>query len=256
MTVPPSELAVVAPGVLKLAREGAPLHAIMDAMLAGSRPIQSRAPEPSLPVPVGGLSDDARLALKVLPDVYGQVNLDSRRPLTDAERAVLGQEDLALRILMGDLTRRADVIKEMIRVHADAEAEERNQVVPRDQTGFNPQTGQQEVIVEATPRDDKGHYLHASAPKQAHQIPIPGTPKAWSLEYHGNGVDYDLSDLLRMRIDREITQAEFNAMTRPVVDEAKISAFMVRKPARALQILGRIARLKTPSNYLYVRTQK
>ncbi len=215
----PSELEAVAPGVLKLARQGKPLHEIMEVLLAGANPVPSRSDEsPPLPSPIGELSEDARLALKTLPSVFGQVNLGSRRVLTEEERQTLGQEDLALRIVLKDLAERHELIKEIIRIHADAVAEA-------------------EGAANSSDRDEKGHYLHATAPKDSLRIPIPGTRKAWSLEYHGNGVEYDMPDLLRMMAEGDITRAEFRKFVRYEFDPQRASAFMNANPARALQIL-------------------
>jgi len=235
----PSELVPVAPGALKLAKEGANLAQVMEAMLDGARPVPSDAEvSTKVPVPIGELGDEARQALQALPGIFGKINLGGHRPLTEAELAMLGQEDLALRAVLKDFSARAEQIKDLVRIHADAAAMADG------------------LVTEETPVDDKGRYLLATEPKGSHRVHIPGTRKDWSLEYHGNGVEYDLAGLQDLLANGEITRAEFNAMTRPVVDTANISSFLTRKPARALEILARITRIRTPSNYLYVRNQK
>jgi hypothetical protein len=220
-----------------LAQGGAPYEEVLSALLAGEDLPPSQADSfPDLPAVISGLGEEAREALRVVPGFFGKVNLSSRRALTEDERITLGHEDIALRALLSALKRRSEAIAEIVRVHADVTAEE---AAPAASI--------------ALPRDPRGHYLHATAKGRSRRIPIPGADRDWSLEFHGGGVTYDMPDLLRMLADKEITRAEFSALTRPVLDEGKAAAFMTSKPARALQILARITRVGAPSNYLYVR---
>lgn len=252
-----TDLEPIAPGILRLAQQGEDVDKVMTAMLSGTAPLASPAQDlPPVANPIGELSEDAKLALKTLIKVFGQVNPDVSRVLTHDELVTLGQEDLSLRIVAETMAKRHEQVKELVRHHADRLAEQENAVVPHEVRGLDPVSGEDAVIVPATLRDKNGHYLHSAAPKSPHQIPIPGTSKAWSLEFHGNGVEYDMVDLARMLADGEISRHEYYAMTRRVFDPVATQVFMTKKPARALEILRRITRLRTPANYLYVRNQK
>lgn len=252
-----TDLEPIAPGILRMAQQGEAVDKVMTTMLAGTKPLASPQRDALLSLaPIGELSEDAKLALKTLTKVFGQVNPASGRVLAESELTILGQEDLALRIVAETLSKRHEQVKTIVRAHACAAAERDNKVVRHEVRGVKPGEEEESVIVEATPRDEKGFYLLSTAPKQPYQIPIPGTSKAWSLEYHGNGVEYDMPDLARMLAEGEITRSEYNSLTTRVFDPVAAGVFMLRKPARAIEILRRITRLRAPSNYLYVRNKK
>lgn len=228
-------------GALQLVTAGAPLSEVASALM--TEPPAPPAPQevpgfPALP-PADALSPEARIALKLLPGVFGNVSMQDRRQLTEDELADLGREDAAVRLLLDALKTRKEHIAAMIRHHADVTAEKSGEADPA-----------------TTPRDEKGHYLLAARKGEPHRVHIPGTPRDWSLEMHEGEVSYDAVALGRLRDEGSVPWRAYEGMTSRVVDPVKAAEYIRRHPAEGLAALRGIVRRKPPANYLFVRKAK
>lgn len=209
-------------------------------------------PFPEVPAPVV-LTDEVREALARLKDVFAVVQPESRRTLTEEERAAVHDERQVLKTIMGLLEGRDEALKTLIRHHMDTDAEERGVAVP--QAVVDPATGQ--VIVEATDRSADGHYI-LCAPQKPERCPIPGTNQEWSREYRQGAISTDPLVIEDMLAAGEITRAEYLAMTREVrvFDPNKAMDMAVHKPEYAEGILRAIkamTKVGKPSVSLFVR---
>jgi len=210
-------------------------------------------PFPALPKPLV-ITPEAKRALLDLPKVFGKVILDKRRPLSSEEITNLRKEQEVLRQIEALMKGRDDAIKEYIRTHVDADAEAAGIAVDRDVVRGG------HVVVEATPRDPKGHYLLAEKGKPT-VVPIPGTNETYSLEYREGkdtpSIDPNaLEDLLE---SGEISREDYLSLTveKRVFDEAKAARAFNAKPER-LTILTKILHrtVTPPSTALNIRKVK
>lgn len=228
---------------------GTVAKAMVDADVADAPLAPEAQPFPDLPKRVE-LTDKVRRAMNALPKLFGAVQPELRRTLSDRELNDLYFEREAIRTVTTALSGRDDAIKETVRNHMDADAEERGVAVPKAQV--DKKTG--EVIVPATPRDSHGHYVLAT-PEKREEVPIPGTNQMFVREYRRPSVSVDLSALLKMYEDGEITREEFLGMTREtrVLDEGKVWNFVRRYPERGLELLGKITKHGAPGTNFNVR---
>jgi hypothetical protein len=125
------------------------------------------------------LSDEAHHALQILPAVFGRVQPEVVRPLTDVEQKEIGEEALTLEAILNDLKARQEAIKETIRHHLDRTAITSGRVTPD------------------TPIDKNGHYVLGELKNPA-RLPIPGTNREWSSEYRSGKVTLSFDELLRL----------------------------------------------------------
>jgi hypothetical protein len=201
---------------------------------------------PPLPKPVNATADQMH-DLDILAASMGHLHLTSRRSLTEDELYALSAEADVLASALDVAGKRHEEIKEIIRVHLDVAAEEAGIAVPAPKLGRGG-----EVIVAATPRDQKGHYLLAGA-ERPFVLLIEGFKKGWEQRFSSGSPSLS-SDALQDLLDKgEIDAAEFNGFTRMtrVLDDDRISAYIRKHPARGLQVLRAITRRSAPKASLY-----
>jgi hypothetical protein len=202
--------------------------------------------------PVRTITEAQTEALKVLPEVFGKVQPGTRRTLKPEEITTLFKEREVLKTIGDLLDGREEDIKTIVRHHMDVDAEERGVAVPKSQV--DPATGQ--VIVQATERDQNGHYV-LCAPKKPERLNVPGTDQAWSREYRTGGVNDDQGErLLALYEAGDITREDYLAFTREVrvYDPAKAMESIKKNPER-LALLRKISQRTGVSTALFVRKQ-
>jgi len=206
-------------------------------------------PFPELPKHVE-LTDEARQAMEGLIQFFNSVELNVRRPLTQAEIDKLTAEQLVIALIAGPLGKRHEAIKEIIRVHMDARAEEDGIAVPKDKLGPDG-----EVIVAATPRDQNGHYL-LGAPKQPYQV--ASGDMAWCQDYKNASAPAPSDAELQQAYEAaDIERPVYLAITREVrvFDKAKFMLYLRKEPKKALAALRRITRTGSAQSALGLRKQ-
>lgn len=182
--------------------------------------------------------------------VFGRVNPESRRTLSDRELTMVREEHRVLDFVSKALNDRVEDLKEYVRTSIDVSAEEQGIAVPKSKV--DTETG--EVIVAATPRDAKGHYILAKE-KNPFKVAINGTGEAYSQEFKKGKVSVDGEKLLDLYEAGEISREEYLAFTREtrVLDEGKAGEFIRKNSERGLEILKKITTQGPPSTQLYVR---
>lgn len=198
-------------------------------------------PVPGAPEPVV-LTDDAKKALRRLPEVFAVVQPTERRALEATEVAAVYAERETLKAIVSLLAGRDENLKEIIRNHMDVVAEVSGEVT------------------DETPVDDKGHYILA-APKQPERVAIPGTNQDWSREYRSGSQSTDPSVLERMLAEGEISRDAYLAMTREVrvFDPNKSMLSATTKPeyrAEIFQAIKAMTKFGRPGTSLFTRKAK
>lgn len=180
------------------------------------------------------LTDEAHRALAVLPAVFGRVQPESARVLTEQEQEALGEEALVLEAILDSLVSRKEAIKEAVRNHLDKAAEEEGDVSAD------------------TPKDKNGHYV-LGRPRNPWTLRIPGTNKQWSSSYRAGRVSLDGDELLRLYETNEITREQYLEFTREVrvLDENKIWK-AVRKSPEKLGLVKKITKRGLPGSALTI----
>lgn len=205
-------------------------------------------PFPKLPKP-RKVTRELQAQMDRLPGVFGWVELEERRTLSDAELEELRTEHKTLDEVMTALRKRIEDLKEIVRTDMDVRAEEDNIAFPKDivRKGV--------VVAKATPRDSKGHYILAKGKGQPYKVPIDGTGEAYSQEFRQGKVTVEGEKLLDLYDAGKITRDELLAFTREtrVLDESKAGAALREDPERALEILRMITTHEPPSTALFVR---
>jgi hypothetical protein len=209
-------------------------------------PFDEALPFPGLPKRVE-LTEHQRQSLGMVARVFGSLSLDSRRSLLSEELEDLALEADTLADLEGVLKDRREEIKEIIRVHMDVDAEEQGVAVPRPKLG--PAGGK---VVEATPRDRKGHYLLAE-PSKPLEVHVGGFRKGWQQRFTSGSVALSAAALDELYEAGAIDRKEYLACTaeQRSLDEAKLHAFIRKNPVRGLGILRRITRRGPANSALY-----
>lgn len=207
--------------------EEPPLH---DPLMTGAV-----MPFPAIPEPVV-LDEEAIEALKALPAVFGQVNLDKRRTLTDLENQSVYTEMVVVKKVLETLKGREEALKEYVRTSFDVAAEEAGLADP-----------------ETSPRDQHGHYVLGEKGKPE-RLPIPGTNKAWSREMRGGTTTLDGARLKELYEAEAITKEEYYAFTREVrvFDEEKARKSLAKDP-NLLGLLARITKRGGVGSALFTR---
>lgn len=226
---------VVEVGKVALRQEGADLKSVAAALLTDTAYAPATQVKPPKDVDMtAGLAG----ALNDLPKVFGLTRVDEVRTLTEAEKALLGQEQDTIDKILKPLETRLGAIKDAVRNHMDLEAVKEGKVTP-------------DTVVDA-----HGHYVVA-AKDEPEQVRIPGTNKAWSREFRAGKVDIDGSALLDLYEAGEITREQYLAFTREVrvFDEQKAFAAMAKDPS-LLNIFRKIIKKGRPSTALFVRKLK
>lgn len=205
---------------------------------------------PAVPAPLT-ITPEFVDALKQLPSVFGAVMPAERRSLSETEIAALYTERETLRVVLDLIKNRDASISETVRHHIDVNAEENGIAVPKPVLGPNG-----EVIVEATPRDNAGHYI-LSAPQNPHRVPISGTNQEWSSEYREGAVSIDTNTLEDLVEQGVVSREDYLSMTREVriFDEAKALKALAAKPER-LGIIKSITKRSGATTSLFVRKAK
>lgn len=214
-------------------------------------------PFPEVPKPVV-LTKEVQDALIRLKDVFAVVQPTERRTLSDEEKTAVQDERDVLKAIAAMIAARDENLKTIIRTHMDVDAEERGIAVPV--ALVDRETGQ--VIVEATERDQNGHYV-LCGPQRPERVDIPGTNKEWSREYRAGKVEVntDPAFLLALYDEGTLTREEYLAMTREVrvFDENKAMDAAATKPDLRDGILKAIHAMTSvgkPGTALFVRNKK
>lgn len=205
-------------------------------------------PFPKLPKP-RELTYELSEQLVKVPGVFGRVELDERRTLSEDELTALYEEHQTLDGVVKALAKRIEDLKEYVRTDMDVRAEEDNLAFPKDIVRGKA------TVAKATPRDRKGHYILAEGKGRPYKVPVKGTDRAYSQEFSQGKVTVDGDKLLDLYEAGEITRDELLAFTREtrVLDESKAGAALRENPERALEILKMITTHEPPSTSLYVR---
>lgn len=238
---------------------GASVRAVATAMAEPYEPDVARTEEipfPPLPKPLQ-ITKEVRKALKRLPEVFGKVQPETRRTLTDQENHDAYEEREALKAIEKLLKERVEALNEIIRTHMDVDAEERGVAVPKavvdDETG--------EVIVPATDRDAKGHYI-LCAKQDPERSEIPGENLEWSREFGAGETSFsaDAVALAQMEAEGEISRETYLAMTRNVrvFDEDRATAALHDPKHRdsVLDVIRKFTSVGKPHTKLWVRSPK
>jgi hypothetical protein len=185
------------------------------------------------------LSDEAHRALAVLHAVFGRVQPDCVRALTEAELEQIGEEALVLEAILDPIRTRHEAIKEIMRSHLDRSAEESGRVTPE------------------TPKDNHGHYV-LGRPKNPETLRIPGTNRRWSSSYRSGKVTLSHDELLRLFEAGEIDLATYRSFTKEVrqrvLDEDKVYKAVKKSPS-LLGLVARITKRGLPGSALTIAKQ-
>lgn len=177
------------------------------------------------------ISDEERIALTRLPEVFGVVNPDTVRELDSAEIEAIATERRTIDIVLGFLdTRKTAEIREIIANHFDAKAVREGLVFAADVLDDDGN-----VIHEATPRDDKGHFVL----KQ--KEPVGDSKDSFVRETRkGAAPTLNGAALLDAYERKEITREQYLACTREtrVFDELKARAAIKKDPALLFRLKG------------------
>lgn len=207
----------------KLALKDASLPEVATTLLGSVPEAEAPSDFPELPKPLEA-NDDVRDALSRLSGNFNQVILTERRTLGEEELAVLGDEYVNLQKVVKLLEARGEQVKEIVRTHQDVSAEEAGTAFPKDVVRNG------EIIVKATPRDAKGHYILA-APKAPEETPIPGTNGLkFANQYTTGKTTVDLDWITRAYEAGEIDEKTYLACTKVVriPDAEKIRAHALK----------------------------
>lgn len=219
-----------------LRAEGANIKTLAKAMLENASPAALES-GPKVPARIE-MTQELINGLNVLPHVFGRVQPEILRKLTDEELSQLYDERDAIKAISTVIAQREETVKQLIRIHAMRIAEEEGRVTPE------------------TELDSKGFPILAAKGKPQ-RIDIPHTSVAWSLEYRAGSPEIDADKLLDLYTEGEITKQQYFAMTRikRVFDEEKAFKSMAKDPS-LLEVFRRIIKKGRPSTSLFVRKQK
>lgn len=203
-------------------------------------------PFPEIPTPVT-MTAELEQALRELPEVFGKVNLEERREMTEAEILDVYREHEALKILESDLKDRRDNLKAYVRHHMDVQAEREGRANPADLIEDG------EKVAEASPRDKAGFYVLGEKGKPE-RLNIPETNLAFSREASSYKAELSGARLTELYEAGEITRDQYLALTREVrvFDEDKARK-SIMKDHSLLKVLARITERGGMKSALYVR---
>lgn len=221
-------------GRVVLRKEGADLKAVAAALVLDGVP---QDPE-KIPAPAQvPMTDELAGALRVLPEVFAEIQPGTVRRLSDYELERLGVEQGAIDVILGVLGTRKEAVKEAIRNHLAVQA---------DAEG---------MVSEGIELDAKSRPIVAQ-PGKPQTLPIPGTNRMWSLEYRKPKVEIDTKYLDHLHAIGEISREDYLALTveKRVFDEDKAFRSMAARPG-LLRIFRRIVSKGRSSTALFVRDQ-
>lgn len=229
------EIEAVARGITALSDKGATLKSVAAALVDDF--VQELPLAPAAPARVT-LTEDLREALEALPNVFGQVQPDAVRMLSDEEHQLLLRERTAVTTIITVLGTRKDAIRDAVANHMDLAARAAGKVD------------------DDTEVDDRGHYVIARK-GEPEQCPIPGTNQVWSREYRAGSVTIDGDRLLDLYESGKISRDEYLAFTREtrVFDEDKAFNAMAKDPT-LLKVFRQLVKKGKSSTAVCVRKQK
>lgn len=216
----------------KALEQGANFTKVLKAMAEDVQPERAKVPEVPSAIP---MTDELVHALGVLHAVFGRVNPENVRQLTDAENADLLEENRTIDTVIKALTDRLEATKMIARNHMHMTALAEGRVPVLDD----------EI-------DQRGHVLVAR-PGEPYKVPVPGTDKAWSLQYVAPRVEIDETLLKQLQ---ETDPKAYLALTRQVrvFDEEK-AIQSIRKNPGLLQTVHKLIKKGRASTSLFVRKQ-
>lgn len=204
-------------------------------------------PFPEIPAPVS-MTKEMEEALLSLPEVFGKVNLDKRRTMSDDEILAVYREHEALKALENSLKDRRDNLKAYVRHHLDVAAEQEGRAVPADVYDENGQK-----VQEASPRDPHGFYVLGEKGKPE-RLNIGETGQAFSREASSYKAQVDGERLTELYDAGQITREQYLALTveRRVFDEDKARK-SIQKDKTLLGVLAKITERGGMKSALFVR---
>jgi len=206
-----------------------------------------KAPEgfPELPARLE-VTPKLKAALEALPGLFARIQPERRRALDSSEIKDLGDELVAIKEILTVLGQREEDVKEYVRNHQDAVAEQEGRAFAKDVTVAG------NVIQEATPRDAKGHYLLAT-PGNPEVTPVPGTTVKLANQYSSGKLKTDLEALTRLHEAGEIDRKTYLAVSeeRRVVNARKLQDHVLK--TGRVDLLAAVSSRGLPSSAMYVR---
>lgn len=143
-------------------------------------------------VKVPALTDQNRTDLKVLPEIFGQVQVSEPRALTDTEaKALVEERDVIDRLMLVLKKRKDETLRSNLANHLDALAEEAG------------------LVTEDTPRDKDGHYIV----KQ--DVPVEGTGRKIQRIVSEGKASVDSAMLERLHEEGVLSREEYLSLTSP-----------------------------------------
>lgn len=230
--------AQIARALQALTSDDASFKAVSAALVSDERlPTVLQGPVAPAPIP---MTQELVNALHALPDVFGQVQPPALRELTEAETKSVHKERETIKTILGLLGQRDEALKVIIRGHMALAAA---------------RTGE---ATESTELDGAGFPIVA-AEGNPQRFNVPGTGKAWSLEYRKGSVSIDLTELERLYNDGLVTKEEYYSFTREVrervFDEEKAFKAIAKDPA-LLGVLRQIVKKGRAGTSLFTRKAK
>lgn len=157
---------LVEAGLDQIAKGKKSFSDLLEAVVGDRIPVAPITPEvPTVPP----ITDEHKVALARIGDLYGKVTPTEARLLDNEELVALMEERLAIDTIVSFLGARKDKsIREAVANHLDRRAEEQDEARREPEVEVGPD-GEEKVVKPATPTDRNGHYIL----KQAE--PVPGT---------------------------------------------------------------------------------
>lgn len=232
--------------IQKLALSEAPLKEVAEQLLTDIPLDDAPQAFPDLPEPLTA-TKEIRTALKVLSTTFNKTVVVDRRTMTPEEIAAIGEEYEAIQQVSKLLAKREEQVKEIVRTHQDVEAEEAGKAFPETIRRNG------EVVVEATERDARGHYI-LSAKGSPTDTPIPGKTLRFSNQFSSGRTSEDLGAIDRMYAGGEIDETTYKAVTvtKRVPDPQRVRAYVLRTGNTWL--LTRIMKRSRDTTALYLRS--
>lgn len=243
MTDTPATSEVVLPDAATLQRLRTALNkgtidykALVDDLAPAPEKVVVERVESRVPAPRELTSTDLE-ALKRLPEVFGSVQPESKRTLTDDEMTALHEERSVLKVVESVTSGRIDDIADVVKNHADLKAED--------------------DFTDEAPRPlltKDGHW----AVKR--RFPVSDTDEDFSVEVRKGSATLDPAALKALADDptfEGFTHADYLAMTEQtrVFDEHKAMLHLKKRP-ELVEVLARATSRSAPSVSLYPRKRK
>jgi hypothetical protein len=229
-----TQVVPVAPAAIERVTNGKPwnLNDIL-ALVAPAAPEFTQADELPKAAPKVKFTEVLRLALKVLPTLYGKVAPDAPRLLDRQELIDLTAESNAIDAAMADMKKRKESIQEIMRAHQDAQAEE---------------AGLPAGTIRVGDGVAKGHWLVA-APGTPFETAVDGYADCWQQRYTAGKTEFHGSDVHKLYKEGLITRPEWLGFTTGArtYDEDRMAAFVKANPQRGLEIMAMLTTRSAPA---------